>query len=281
MPINPQAVGKSTEAFTHEYSWKDTALYALGIGAKATELDYLYEGRGPKVYPTFAVIPAFQPNIAALSDVGGNLLTLVHGGQLVRLHKPIPPSGTLTTTGTVKGVYDMIKMAQAVVATETRDAKGELLFETEWSILYRGEGGFGGPRPPENQKASIPDRAPDFHVEETTSQTQALLYRLCGDVNPLHADPNVAQMAGFGDKPILHGLCTYGYVGRAVIQSVCGGDGDRLRAISAQFRKPVWPGETLVIEGWKTEGQKVLVRCTAKERNEQVITNAWAEVLAE
>lgn len=278
MPINPRVVGRSTEPLVFEYGWRETVLYALGIGAKADELDYLYEGRGPKVFPTFAVIPAFQANLLALGDIGGNFLTLVHGGQLVRLAKPIPPAGRLSTVATIEGIYDLVRMAQAIVTTRTTDERDELVFETEFSIIYRGEGGFGGERPPETPRASPPDRAPDFHVEEATAETQALLYRLSGDVNPLHADPGVGRLAGFG-KPILHGLCTYGHVGRAVIKAVCGGDGDKLRSLSAQFRKPVFPGETLVTEGWAIEPGKLVLRSSVKERNEQVITGSIAEVV--
>ncbi|MBI2892640.1 MAG: MaoC family dehydratase N-terminal domain-containing protein [Deltaproteobacteria bacterium] len=278
MPINPKVVGRSTEPLTFEYGWRDTVLYALGIGARADELDYLYEGRGPKVFPTFAVIPAFQANILAMADIGGNLVTLVHGGQTIRLARPIPPAGKLRTVATVAGIYDLVKMAQAIVTTRTTDDRGELLFETDFSIIYRGEGGFGGERPPETTKASPPQREPDFRHEETTAETQALLYRLSGDINPLHADPAIGRMAGFG-RPILHGLCTYGHVGRAVVKSLCGGDGNKLRSLSAQFRKPVFPGETLVTEGWTIEPGKVVLRCTVKERNEQVITGSLAELV--
>jgi acyl dehydratase len=277
MAINPGVVGRPTAPQSHEYTWKDTVLYALGIGAKTDELDYLFEGCGPKVSPTFAVVPTFFANITAMAEIGGNLLNVVHGGQKIRVHRPIPPSGTLTTVATVTGLYDIIKMAQAIVSTKTTDAQGELLFETEWSVIYRGEGGFGGPRPPESVKATPPARPSDFRVEETTTETQALLYRLSGDLNPLHADPAIGQLAGFG-KPILHGLCTYGFVGRAVVKSLCGGDGGKLRSLSAQFRKPVWPGETLITEGWVIEPGKAVLRCTAKERNEHVLTNSIAEV---
>jgi acyl dehydratase len=279
MAINPAVAGKSTAPLHHEYTWKDAVLYALGVGAKIDELDYLFEGRGPKVLPTFAVVPTFFANIEAMAEVGGNLVNVVHGGQKIHLHRPIPSSGKLTTIATVTGLYDIIKMAQAIVSTKTTDAQGNLLFETEWSVIYRGEGGFGGPRPPESPKATPPQRDPDFRVEEATTETQALLYRLSGDLNPLHADPAIGQLAGFG-KPILHGLCTYGFVGRAVVKSMCGGDGDKLRSLSAQFRKPVWPGETLVTEGWVIEPGKAVLRCTSKERNEHVITNSIAEVAA-
>jgi acyl dehydratase len=279
MALNPGVVGKTTDALEYRYEWKDCVLYALGIGARAAELDYLYEVRGPKVYPTLAVVPAFPASIAALSQIGGNMLTLVHGGQRIVVHKPFASSGTLRTTATVTGVYDKVKFGQAIVETRTTDAAGALVSETVWSILYRGEGGFGGPPPPKLPGDDVrpPERAPDFTHEESTAETQALLYRLSGDVNPLHADPAIGRMAGFG-KPILHGLCTYGHAARAVILNACGGDGDRLRAFDAQFRKPVWPGDTLVTEGWKEPGGRVVFTVKTKERGEAVITNAYADV---
>jgi acyl dehydratase len=279
MPLNPAVVGETTAALEYRYDWKDCVLYALGIGARASELDYLYEARGPKVYPTMVVVPAFPANLAALANVGGNMLTLVHGGQRVVVHRPLPPSGHLTTSASVTGVYDKVKFGQVIVETKTRDGAGHLVAETVWSILYRGEGGFGGPHPPKLPGDDVrpPERAPDFVHEETTEETQALLYRLSGDINPLHADPAIGQMAGFG-KPILHGLCTYGHAARAVILHACGGDGDKLKVFDAQFRKPVWPGDTLVTEGWREDGGRVIFTVKTKEKGEAVITNAYAEV---
>jgi acyl dehydratase len=278
MALNPDAVGKTTGELVHTYQWKDVVLYALGVGARRdSELDFLYEGRGPKVLPTYAVVPTFAVPGALLDAVGGNLLGVVHGGQRIRLHKPFAPNGTLTTVGKVAGIYDLKRMAQAVFTSETRDAKGELVCETEYVILYRMDGGFGGQAPPPSEKVRPPERDPDFVVEEATSEEQALLYRLNGDLNPLHADPDIGQAAGFG-KPILHGLCTYGYAGRAVLQQACGGDPARLKALAGQFRKPVWPGETILTEGWK-EGDRVILRASTKERpGEHVFSNAYAEV---
>jgi acyl dehydratase len=278
MALNPDAVGKTTSELVHGYEWKDVVLYALGAGAKRdTELDFLYEGRGPKVLPTYAVVPTFAVPGALLGDVGGNLLGVVHGGQKIRLHKPFAPNGTLTTVGKVAGIYDLKRMAQAVFTSETRDQKGDLVCETEYLIIYRMDGGFGGQAPPPSEKVRVPDRAPDFVVEEATTDEQALLYRLNGDLNPLHADPDIGQAAGFG-KPILHGLCTYGFVGRAVLHQACEGDPARLRALSGQFRKPVWPGETIRTEGWK-DGSRVILRASTKERPEDfVFSNAFAEL---
>ena len=278
MALNPDSVGKSTKPIVHEYRWSDTVLYALGVGAKRDrELDFLFEGRGPKVLPTYAVVPTF-PICGELFDiVGGDLLGVVHGSQSITLHQPFAPNGRLTSVGTVKGIYDLKRMAQATFATETRDENGELICETEWGIIYRFDGGFDGPRPPRSEKIRPPEREPDFVVSEVTTTEQALLYRLSGDLNPLHADPKIGEDAGFG-QPILHGLCTYGHAGRAVLMEACDGDPSKLKAMRGQFRAPVWPGETLITSGWK-EGSQVILQTRTKERpDEACFTNAVAEL---
>lgn len=279
MPFNLDVVGKTSEPQQYSYTWKDTVLYALGIGARADELDYLYEGRGPKVYPSFAVIPAFVPIGVAMASTGGSIANVVHGSQKVVLHAPIPSEGKLSTRATVKGIYDLKRMAQAVILTETVDDKGTKLFDTEWSILFLGEGGFEGtPRPDEErEKTSPPEREPDFKLEQGTSHEQALLYRLSGDLNPLHADPEFPLVARFQGKPILHGLATYGYFTRAIVQGACKGDSSRIKSLNARFSKPVWPGDTLVAEGW-IEGNKVFARVSVKERNEVVLSHGVAEL---
>jgi acyl dehydratase len=281
MSIDLSIVGFTTKPYPFTYDWKTLATYTLGIGAKRDEIDYLYEGArsGMKVYPTFAVIPAQGPVMEMLGKTGGNPAMIVHGGQRIHAHRAIPASGTLQTTGTIKGVYDMKKFAQVVMETNTT-LSGEPLFTTEWSIMYRGHGGFDGPRPPEGppEPSAPKDRAPDWTFEEATSPEQALLYRISGDVNPLHADRDFAAMVGFVEGPILHGLCTYGFVARAVVKNVAGGDATKLRSFSAQFRKPVWPGDTLVTQGYHLEGGKVALVTHAKGRTDPVLTNAWAQV---
>lgn len=265
MALNLSAVGKTTAELVHSYTWKDVVLYALSIGAKRdTELSYLFEGLGPKVFPSYAVVPAFLANAALFDAIGGNMLGVVHGGQAIRLHKPFAPQGTLKTIGKVSGVYDLKRMATTIVTTETRDESGELVCETEWSVIYRLDGGFEGPPPPKRDEAKAPSRPCDWSVEEATSTETAALYRLNGDFNPLHIDPKIGESAGFG-HPILHGLCTYGYVCRAVIMKECGGDPSKLKYLSGQFRKPVWPGDTLITEGWREDG-RIVLRVSAKER---------------
>jgi acyl dehydratase len=278
MQLDLSAVGLTTEPYLYSYDYRAVVLYALGIGARREELDYLYEGKGPCVYPTFAVVPAMPPVMDCLERVGGDPAMALHGGQSVRVHRPIPAAGELRTTATLRAVYDLKRFAQAVVETRTTSGQ-DLLFETEWSIIYRGGGGFGGPRPTREPEPSPPKgRAPDFRVELATSPEQALLYRLSGDTNPLHADPEHAARVGFVKGPILHGLCTYGFVARAIILEACGGDATKLKRFDGQFRKPVWPGDTLVVEGFRLDGGRVAATVRVHDRPDPVMTGAWAEV---
>jgi acyl dehydratase len=282
MSLDLTTVGKTTKAYEKSYDWRSLATYALGIGAKKDELAYLYEGAkgGMKAYPTFGVVPAFEAVIDLLGQAQANLAMVVHGGQVVRAHRAIPDHGTLSTTGTMRGIYDLKKFAQLVIDTKTT-LGGEALFDTSWSIIVRGGGGFDGPRPPsdgEPEPAVPKDRPADFTFEEATTPEQALLYRISGDVNPLHADPEFAAQVGFPQGPILHGLATYGFVARAVAKRAAGGVGTRLKALSAQFRKPVWPGDTIVTQSWDVGGGKWALTASVKERAEAVLSNAWAEI---
>jgi acyl dehydratase len=145
-------------------------------------------------------------------------------------------------------------------------------------MLFRGEGGFGGEPPPKvSPPVEVPkDTPPTFVIEETSSPEQALLYRLSGDYNPLHADPDFAQAVGFAQGPILHGLCTYGYMVRHAAAGACGGDATRLTAFDAQFRRPVWPGETIVTEGWQVRPDAVALKVKVKGKDDAVILGAWA-----
>ena len=281
MPFDHSLVDQPTTTL-HAYAWRDTVLYALGIGAKVDELDYLYEGRGPKVHPGFAVVPKFQPMLDLLAKSGGNLATVVHGGERVRIHKPFAPQGNVRTSVRIRGIYDMRRLAVVLVDTESKEESGALLCETTSSIFFRGEGGFGGKPPPkEDAGIDVPkDRPADFRVEESTSMEQALLYRLSGDLNPLHADPEFAKLVGFEKGPILHGLATFGYMARHVTKGALGGDATRLTGFAAQFRKPVWPGDTIVTEGWNVAPGKIALQVSVKERSEIVITGAWATTTA-
>ena len=265
-----------------EVTWKDTALYALGVGAKREELDFLYEGRGPKVLPSFAVVPKFAPMIDLLAKSGGDLSLIVHNAERVTIRAPLSPRGRLVTRAAIRGFYDMRRFAQVLVDARTEDDRGQLVAETTSTMLFRDQGGFGG-EPPPREPAAIEkpkDVPPTFTVEEVTSPEQALLYRLSGDHNPLHADPDFARRVGFERGPILHGLGTFGFMVRHVVKAVCAGDASRLHAFEAQFRRPVWPGETLVTEGWVVRPGAVALRVKVRERDETVITGAWAEFSA-
>lgn len=282
MTLDLSLVDQWSAPIPFSYTWKDAALYALGVGAKKAELDYLYEGRGPKVLPSFAVVPAFPAMFERVAKTGGDLTMVVHGAQRVRLTGALAPSGTLSTRAKIRGIYDMRKFAILLVDTETTDASGAHLFDTTSQIIFRGEGGFGGEPPPKEPKEiEIPKGQPaDFRIEEVTSAEQALLYRLSGDLNPLHADPEFAARVGFEQGPILHGLCTYGYMVRHVAQGACGGDATKITGFEGQFRRPVWPGDTLVTEGWNVGPGKIALQVSVKERNENVLTAAWATTTA-
>jgi acyl dehydratase len=281
MALDLSLIGKESLPSLFSYTWKDTVLYALGIGAKKDELDTLYEGRGPKVIPSFAVVPVFGPMFELVAQTGGDLAMIVHGAERVRLRGPIPAAATLATTAKIRGIYDLRKFAIVVVDTETKTQENHILFDTTSQIIFRGEGGFGGTLPPKEGKeekvAEIPKgRSADFRIEETTSPEQALLYRLSGDLNPLHADPGFAARVGFARGPILHGLCTYGYMVRHVAKGACGGDATKISSFEGHFKKPVWPGDTLVTEGWQVAPGKIALQVSVKERNEVVLGGAWA-----
>lgn len=279
MAIDVSSVGRQGEPRSFKYDWRTLATYALGIGAKKDELAYLYENTagGIRVYPTFAVVPSFEVMHQTLLQTGANLAMVVHGSQSIRLHRPLPSAGEIQTVGALRGVYDMKRFAQAVFRTESFDEKGTLVATNDWGILFRFDGGFGGEKPPAEPRIKIPDAAPTFEQATTIPLEQALLYRLTGDLNPLHADPEMAKSVGF-DTPILHGLATFGYVGRAVVRHACGGDPTRLLSIGGQFRKPVVPGDTLRVTG-HAEGDRVLLRASVDSKpDEFVFSNSYAEI---
>ncbi len=279
MPIDPgQALGADLGSI--EAGWDQDAiiLYHLGLGAgvpqtDAGELEYTYE-KSLKVLPSYGVIPAF-PALGGLGNVPGmsfNFAMLLHGEQDLEIKKrPIPTTAKVVTTGKVAGLYDKGKACLCVLETETKDEAGDLLFVNRFSLFLRGEGGFGGDSGPKagNQP---PEREPDHVVETKTMPQQALLYRLSGDKNPLHADPEFAKMGGF-DTPIMHGLCSYGIACKAAVDATCGGDTSKVARYQARFAGVAFPGETLVTSLWR-EGDKVLLATASKERNAPVISNA-------
>ena len=278
MTLNASCAGLVSSPHEFSYRARDVELYALGIGAKADELDYLYEGRGPKVYPTFAVVPAFEPVFELLRQSGGNIGNMVHGAQTTTIERPLPPQGMLVTTARIDGVYDMKRLVQMTCSTESR-LEGEVACRTEWQLLFREGGGFGGPHPPKTAAPKVPNGAEaSFEHAEATSREQALLYRLSGDMNPLHADPEFARGVGFTDGPILHGLATYGFAARAIILRACDGDGSRMRSLTAQFRKPVWPGDTLKTVGYRV-GDDVVFKTYAGGREDAPVAAGYATLV--
>ena len=273
MGFNHDTVGKTYGPQEHTYTWQRPSLYALGCGAQVDDLDLLLETRGPKVLPTYSVVPVLDVLFVALKAIGGNMLTLVHGSQKCIIHKPIPAAATLKHSCDISGLYDKGKGALATFTTKSEDENGELIFETEWGIFYRGEGGFGGDRGPATPDFAPPEgKAPDHRIEMPTADTQALLYRLASeDLNPIHSDPAVATKAGF-PKPILHGLCTFGHAGRAVVNAVCGGDPTKVTSIEGRFSKPVFPGETICTDVWEIAEGEAYYLTSVKERDVPVIT---------
>jgi acyl dehydratase len=271
--VDLNCIGKTIGPVVKTYDWRDTALYALGLSAGTEDLPYLLNEPPPKVLPTFGVVPAFEPVFEALGQTGGNLVTLLHSAQRTELIRPFPPAGEMSTTVEIQGIWDMKIGALAAVASETR-VDGEPTARTLWQLLLRGEGGFGGERPPKLLTVRPPEGEPAFKVDVETADTQALLYRLSGDINPIHASPEVAREAGF-DRPILHGLCFYGIAARVALKALAGDDPTRFKAFEARFAKVVMPGDTLTVEGWPldTPGEAALT-VTVKETGQKAIANA-------
>jgi acyl dehydratase len=282
--LDPGAAGTTTAAHVHEYGWKELATYALGVGATRGELGYLYEGAagGMQVLPSYAVVPAYPVVIELLERAGATADRLIHVAQSVRAHRAAPPQGSLRTTGQLAGMYDVKRFARLVIETRST-CDGEPLFDTTWTIVVRGAGGFGGPRPPRRERAPriAAGREPDWVVEQATSAEQALLYRLSGDPNPLHADDEAARAAGFDRGALLHGLCTFGFVARATIARAAAGDPGRLRSLSVSFRRPVWPGDRIRTEGHRVSDSVVALRVQVAGAEEPVLGEAWAAVIGD
>lgn len=262
MPINPEAVGAKGAPSKRSWTSKDALLYAVGIGAGTDELQYTTENTkniDQKVFPTFAVIVGGGG--IPMREVGSfNPTLMVHGEQGIELLSEIPAEGEIESVGECTAIYDKGSAAVLEFTSESKNvATGEVLLRTRTSLFCRGEGGWGGDRGP-SEKIQFPSRTPDQQVSYTTREDQALTYRLSGDRNPLHSDPSFAAMGGF-EKPILHGLCTYGFTGRGLLNEICAGDAGRFKSMNARFSKPVFPGDTLTVSIW-VDGREALFKTT-------------------
>ena len=271
---------------SQEFSWtaSDVALYALSVGAAAdpmdtTGLEYVHDVE-PKVLPSFATVAATMnvteaPKVS-FPGVEIDLAKVVHGSQSVTLHRPIPAAGTAVTTTTIAEIQDKGSAAVIIQESETVSADGEKLWTSRSGIFAKGEGGFGGERGT-SEKVEYPERDADHTIEVATLPQQALFYRLCGDRNPLHSDPAFAEAAGF-PRPILHGLCSYGVVLRAVVDEVLGGDVSRVSGYGVTFGGIFFPGETMRVRVWE-EGSRLLVAATVAERDDApVLKNVVVEL---
>ncbi|KUI30160.1 dehydrogenase [Mycobacterium sp. IS-1742] len=263
MPIDPDAVGRTSEPVLHEWTDRETLLYALGVGAGTADLAFTTENSHDveqQVLPTYAVIAS--PAWGAVGAVGSfDFSKLLHGSQQIRLFAPLKPAGRLSVVSEVADIQDKGEGKNAILVfkgTGTDPDTGEVVAETISTAVIRGEGGFGGQPGTRPQAPEIPERDPDARIALPTREDQALLYRLSGDRNPLHSDPWFArELAGF-PRPILHGLCTYGVAGRALVAALGDGDATRITAVGARFTSPVFPGETLTTSVWRTaEGEAV------------------------
>ena len=265
MPINPDAVGSKGEPGRRSWTSKDALLYAVSVGAGSLdpvtqELEFTTEntrGVDQRALPTMAVV--LGAGGGAMANIGTfNRAMLVHGEQAITLHREIPVSGELEAQGEIVGIYD--KGKGAVIVTESHSTlveTGEPLFSTRSSVFIAGEGGFGGDRGPSGPTNVPPETAPDHEVTYSTRPDQALTYRLNGDRNPLHSDKSFSDIGGF-PKPILHGLCTYGFTGRALLHGLCDGDPARFRHMEGRFASPVLPGDDLTVRMWRTgDGEAV------------------------
>jgi acyl dehydratase len=282
MPIDAAAaLGATISPYSSTWDADDVILYHLGIGAglnKATdaaELAYTYEQK-LMVLPSFAVVPAFQGLVtAATGQVPGlavNPVMILHGEQDLEIHRPIPTSGTIENRPRVASLYDKGKAALFTIEVESGPAD-DPLFTNRFTIFARGEGGFGGDPNSPTPGNTPPDREPDTVVESPTMSHQALIYRLSGDKNPLHADPDFAKLGGF-DTPILHGLCTFGIACKAVVDTVLGGDVNAVARYQVRFTGVVFPGETVVTSMWR-DGERTILSATTRERPDKpVLSNA-------
>jgi acyl dehydratase len=276
MAIDPEALLAREPIVTRQtLSPRDVMLYALGVGAQ--ELPFVYED-GLKVLPTMATVLAYPGFVWKDFDLGADWRKVLHGETSVEIHAPLPVEGELVGSTTFGPIFDKgaDKGTVCYVTREIRDAAGTLVATVRNSSFLRGDGGRGGSSEPQRKPHPLPDRAPDESVTLETTANQAMIYRLSGDYNPLHIDPEVAKAGGF-DRPILHGLATYGVAGRAVLAALCGNDPARLKRLDARFASPVFPGETIRTDIWRESEGRASYRSSVVERDLVVLNNGYVE----
>lgn len=268
----------------HSYRAKDAILYALGLGYGADPMDreelrFVYED-GLKALPTLAVVLAHGGQWAKNPETGIDWKLVLHGEQGLVVHRPLPPAATVVGRTVIEEIVDKGKDKGALIYSrrDIRDKEtGALLASLASTSFLRGNGGFGGPAGPTKPVHPLPERAPDMVCDLKTLPQAALIYRLSGDYNPLHADPEVAKVAGF-PRPILHGLCTFGVAGRALLRTLCAYDPARLQRMQVRFSAPVFPGETVRTEMWREGNGRFGFRCRIVERDVIAINNGLAEI---
>ncbi|MBS9533121.1 MaoC family dehydratase N-terminal domain-containing protein [Mycobacterium sp. M1] len=277
MPINLDAA-LGAEFGAVEFSWTATnvQLYNLALGAGSDpmdprELSYVVDGT-PQVLPTFGCVAASfnetDPPKVSWPGIEIDLAKILHASEQVSVPAPLPASGSARAVSKIVEVWDKGKAAVVVLETTATAPDGTVLWTQRRSIFARGEGGFGGERGP-SSASELPDRAPDFEVDIPVAPGAALLYRLCGDRNPLHSDPGFAAAAGF-PRPILHGLCTYGMTCKAIVDTVLDGDAGKVRSYGARFAGVVFPGETLRARLWR-DGSRVIGVVVAPGRDDAAV----------
>ncbi|SDD15101.1 Acyl dehydratase [Sphingomonas sp. YR710] len=276
MAIDPEALLAREPIVTRQtLAERDVMLYALGVGAQ--DLSFVYED-GLKVLPTMATVLAYPGFVWKDFDLGADWRKVLHGETSVEIHSALPVEGELVGSTTFGPIFDKgaDKGTVCYVTREIRDAAGTLVATVRNSSFLRGDGGRGGSSEPQRKPHPLPDRAPDESVTLETTANQAMIYRLSGDYNPLHIDPEVAKAGGF-DRPILHGLATYGVAGRAVLAALCGNDPARLKRLDARFASPVFPGETIRTDIWRESEGRASYRSSVVERDLVVLNNGYVE----
>jgi acyl dehydratase len=276
MPLNHDAVGMTTDPVQVSWTTKDSILYALGVGCGVNELQFTTEnskGITLQTLPSMPVVLARTPILTMIGDI--DWTKIVHAAQQVSLHQPLPPKGSANNAATVTGIYDKGKAAIVVSETVGRDAStDEKLWTCTMQIYIRGAGGWGGDKGP-SLRSELPQRQPDASVTIPTSEDQALIYRLSGDRNPLHSDPSFARTAGF-DRPILHGLCTFGVSTRVIVETAAGGDAARVTSVGGSFASPVFPGDPLTVDIWRIDADRAAFRTRVKDTD--VITGGSCQL---